>query len=128
MSGKNIPNPGGTWKSGQPKVPGSGRQKGTLNKRTLGVIEKVEKFQADPIAFLVAVMKADSRALGIDDDQYYIPLKFRFDAAKELAQYVAPRLRSIDLSNEDGSLSPAETFAAAVAASSLLRQKDSHGN
>lgn len=106
--------PGGARK-GCSKPAASGRRKGTPNKRTTMVNEQLDALGADPVAFLVATMLNDRKTLELPygKDAPDIPFKYREDAARELMQYVAPKLKSIDFQNSDGSF--AETFAAAVA-------------
>lgn len=98
---------------------GSGRPVGSQNKTTLdrtAILAVLDEKNAHPFAFLAAVMTADYEALGLDKDHVYIPLKERISAARELASYVAPKLRSVDLTSGGKPLQQGETFADILAA------------
>ena len=65
-----------------------GRKKGSKNKRTLErarVIAAIKASGADPVSFFADLLRNESA-----------PLDLRFQAAKELAPYVHPRLSSIE--------------------------------
>ncbi len=68
-----------------------GRQKGTRNKRTLAVIDRLEVMGCDPIAGMARIAMDESADLGIRAQMY-----------KELAQYVAPKRKAIEVTGEDG--------------------------
>ena len=72
---------------GSPKV--GGRKKGSLNKRTVGVIAKMEALECDPIAgmALIALNKKN-------------PPELRGRMFSELAQYLYPKRKSIEHSGE----------------------------
>ena len=72
----------------RPKPPGSGRKKGTPNKATLAHRTAVAALKAsgkDPITFFSDLLRNESA-----------PLDLRFQAAKELAPYVHPKLASVE--------------------------------
>ena len=62
---------------------GSGRPKGSLGEKTLAVQEKLQQLNCDPIEALA----------NISMDTNNTP-ELRFQANKELAQYVAPKIVS----------------------------------
>ena len=73
------------WPKGKPRPPGAGRKAGTPNKRTLEVERIIEEENADPIRYMARVCS------GIEE-----PNVARFMAAKELAQYVAPKRKAVE--------------------------------
>lgn len=79
------------FQPGQPRPPGAGRRKGSLNKKTKARKEQIEQIKAsgsDPITFFADLLKNPDH-----------PLELRFNAAKELAPYMHPKLSSIEASN-----------------------------
>jgi hypothetical protein len=75
-----------------------GRAKGTKNKRTekvkKSIQETIEKMGCDPLeAMLEIAIEAKKNG----------DLSLSLSAYKELAQYVAPKRKAIELSNEEGS-------------------------
>tara|TARA_R100000231_G_scaffold4794_2_gene8007 strand:- start:264 stop:656 length:393 start_codon:yes stop_codon:yes gene_type:complete len=81
-------------KPGTPRV--GGRDKGTPNKKTVALQERVKKFMQkqgiknfDPLVALagIAVDKAT-------------PLKLKVESLKELAQYLHPKRRAVEVSGE----------------------------
>lgn len=102
------------FEKGDPRPEGSGRKKGTPNKRTQELIELAEQCDADPFMFLIHVMKGDAKALGIgsnsdveyDDDgnEKLIPkidFETRMEAAKELMPYLYAKRKSVELKMDD---------------------------
>jgi hypothetical protein len=85
-----MPRPAGTPKTG-------GRQKGTVNKRTAEVRDVLDRLQCDPIQVLAWLAMGDRKALG---SKRAVPLDLRLWAAKELAQYVAPKLAAVRIEAE----------------------------
>ena len=65
---------------------GSGRPRGSLGVKTIAVMEKLEKLNCDPIEALA----------NIAQDTNNTP-ELRFQANKELAQYVAPKRKAVEL-------------------------------
>jgi len=77
-----VPRPKGLPKTG-------GRKKGTPNKATYPVAELCEKLGCNPIEALIAFCKSQHP-------------DFRFAAAKELAQYLHPKRKAVELSGPNG--------------------------
>lgn len=77
---------------GGPKT--GGRRKGSINKATASVQEKLEKIGLDPIEAMAQLVK-DEMILGDDKDKGLIK-----DLLKELAQYVAPKRRAVEVDAE----------------------------
>lgn len=71
--------------------PGPGREKGSKNKRTLELEEKLASLNCDPILFMATIM--------MDEDQ---PLDLRCKMATELVQYVAPKRKAIEHTGDVG--------------------------
>ena len=65
---------------------GSGSPKGSLGEKTLAVQEKLQQLNCDPIEALA----------NISMDTNNTP-ELRFQANKELAQYVAPKRKAVEL-------------------------------
>jgi hypothetical protein len=68
-----------------------GRQRGAPNKRTLDVIERLAALHCDPITGMARI------ALNIKN-----PLELRAKMFAELAQYVAPKRKTMEHSAEPG--------------------------
>jgi hypothetical protein len=79
---------GGGSKKGERR---GGRKKGTPNKRTQSVIDKLAKLDYDPIESLVRLAKEAETA----KDKM-----MEFNACKELAQYVAPKRKAVEMTAE----------------------------
>ena len=69
-----------------------GRTKGTPNKRTFAVAETLEALGCDPIQGMARI--------AMDESQ---PMQLRATMFRELAQYVAPKRKAIEVTGEDGS-------------------------
>ena len=67
---------------------GNGRKKGVPNKRTQGVIDQLETLGCDPIEGIATIAKLSMAA-----EDYATAL----NAFKDLAQYVAPKRKSIEM-------------------------------
>ena len=76
----------------------AGRPKGLIDKRNLRVAERAEEMGCDPIEFLCLVVMADVARLKEAPD-----LNQRIACAKELATYIAPKLKAIELTGGEGS-------------------------
>ena len=72
------------------KPVGSGRKAGTPNKRTKTIEEKLATLGCDPIAAMAR--------LAMDENE---PSGLRFAALKELAQYVAPKRKAVEISSAE---------------------------
>ncbi len=73
---------------------GAGRPKGSLGEKTKAVQAKLEELGCDPIEALANISMDNSNTP-----------ELRFQANKELAQYVAPKRKAIEMdANLDGGL------------------------
>ncbi len=70
------------------KPPGSGRKAGTPNKRTKSIEEKLEAMGCDPIEAMARLAMDENESSAL-----------RFAALKELAQYVAPKRKAVEVSS-----------------------------
>jgi len=70
-----------------------GRPKGSKNKTTLGVQEKLAAMGCDPIEGMAKIAAA-----AYEENNH----KLAGDMYKELAQYVAPKRKAIEVSGNDG--------------------------
>jgi hypothetical protein len=82
------------------RTSGQGRPKGSLNKRTLDVIDKLAALRCDPIAGMALI--------GMDKNN---PAELRGRMFSELAQYVAPKRKAVEHSGDGGAL---EAFLARI--------------
>lgn len=85
--GSDKPSCGGS-KKGERR---GGRQKGTPNKKTQNIIEKLAKLNYDPLESLARLAK-DAKKEG--------DKAMEFSCARELAQYVAPKRKSVEMTAE----------------------------
>jgi hypothetical protein len=76
-------------KPGGPKT--GGRRKGTPNRKTREQIEQIKASGLTPLDFMLAVMRNPKARLAM-----------RFDAARQAAPYVHPRLTAFEYSGKDG--------------------------
>lgn len=78
---------------GRPKPAGSGRQKGTVNKKNLDVIQKLAELNCDPLEGMAIIAKKamESNDYALAGNMY-----------KELAQYIAPKRKAIEHTGADG--------------------------
>jgi hypothetical protein len=87
-----------------------GREKGTLNKRSLRAQELAEELGCDPLKILLHFAMGDARALGyvsVDEDTGketvgVIEPEMRLSAAKEASSYLFPKLKAIEHTGKDG--------------------------
>jgi hypothetical protein len=84
------------FKVGQKKPPGSGRKKGAINKREQEVKDKIEASGYDPIEAMIEIGR-----IATEEKDYILSLA----AAKELAQYIYPKRKSVEHTT-DGSFMP----------------------
>jgi hypothetical protein len=87
-------------------VPGSGRRKGIPNRGTIATREWIMR-QGDPLHFLIGVMNGDRFTAAPEEGSRkkswaYPTMDQRLSAAQALAKKVAPDMKSVDLSAEDG--------------------------
>ncbi len=86
-----------------------GRKKGTPNKRTL-YLERMKERAFDPFEITMQIAAGEVEETEVVKDAkgkpvaVKVPLswRLRLDAAKELMQYIAPKLRAIEHSGPDG--------------------------
>ncbi len=81
---------------GLPKT--GGRAKGTPNRRTQNIVEKLEALGRDPIAGLAHIAMNKKKKLGVRKD---VPVELRAQTYKELAQYVAPKRRAAEVETQE---------------------------
>lgn len=86
---------------GSEKTPGSGRKKGSINKKSVLLIEKAQGLGIDPFEILLYFAAGDWKALGYakektDSGQYLIEPSVRMKAAGEACQYIHPKLKQIE--------------------------------
>ena len=67
---------------------GNGRKKGTPNKKTQSIIDQLAALDCDPIEGIATIAK-----LSMEAEDYATAL----NAFKDLAQYVAPKRKSIEM-------------------------------
>lgn len=79
--------------------PFSTRFKPVAPKKKIDVRAKCESLRCDPFTILALVANGDYEALEVDKS--VLTLKTRVDAAKELASYIAPKLKAIEVSTDD---------------------------
>ena len=68
-----------------------GRKTGTPNKRTLAVAEKLETLGCDPIEGMARIAMDENAELGLRAQMY-----------RELAHYIAPKRKAMEVTGEDG--------------------------
>lgn len=92
---------------------GSGRKKGTPNKKSISLIEKAEDYGVDPFEILLMYAKGDWQGLGYDDrsetrysksgEPYYvmnITTEHRLRAASEACQYLHPKRKALEIKED----------------------------
>lgn len=85
-----MPKPRGAAKSG-------GRAKGTPNKKTAELQEKVAQSGVTPLEFMLDIMRGDACPKDADPAQKIAFHALRFEAAKAAAPYVHAKLSSVEL-------------------------------
>lgn len=91
-----------------------GRKKGAINKRSREALEIAERMNFCPIEILIHVARADWEALGyesksrscwtsagIEYEEDIIKVEHRVNAAKEVAKYLYPQKKAVELSASD---------------------------
>lgn len=86
---------------GGPKLPNSGRKKGTTNKNSLPLKEKAQALGVDPFEILLHFASGNWKALGYEDEknlagEYLIQPQVRMKAAGDACQYLHPKLKQVD--------------------------------
>ena len=78
-----------------PKQKTGGRSKGTPNKRTQEVVDKLRELGCDPIEGMAHIASDES-----------VDLPLRAQMLKELAQYVAPKRKAVEHSGDAAAVIP----------------------
>lgn len=111
---------------GSTKTPGSGRKKGSKNKRTKELLMRAQEFGIDPFDCLMHIVNGDWKALGYDSPTKVvetengvfhtdiIELKDRLIAAKEACSYLYPKKRAVEVTPGEGT---AQTLVEVIKAS-----------
>lgn len=92
---------------GGPKTTGSGRKKGTPNKKTQELRDKCEAAGVDPFDVLLQICKGTKEIIVKDDKgkektvELPINTEHRLAAAKELCQYIYPKRKAIELTSDE---------------------------
>ena len=79
------------------KREGAGRPKGSRNRRSTDIQARLDELGIDPIEGMALIAANRTDELGIKDD---VPLNLRAQMYKELAPYVAYRLKAVEMSVE----------------------------
>lgn len=77
------------WPKGKPRPEGAGRKKGTPNKSTEELFEICKKYNCDPFEGMVIIASQEKDLLN------------KFQMLKEIAQYLYPKRKAIEVSNQD---------------------------
>jgi hypothetical protein len=77
-----------TFKAGQSGNP-NGRPKGSRNKQTLAVADRLEALGCDPIEGMAMIAMDEGADLSLRGQMY-----------KELAQYIAPKRKAVEMQTE----------------------------
>jgi hypothetical protein len=86
---------------GSNRTPGSGRKKGTPNRRTLLVEEIMGKANFEPIERLILIAEGKWKELGCKKaPPMKLALELQFYALRELAQYKHPKRKAIEVKAE----------------------------
>jgi hypothetical protein len=130
------------------KTPGSGRKKGTPNKKTLDAEAIAKKIGCNPFEVLLRFAANDWEGLGYPDETYtkmsngcpyevaYIEPETRLKAAKEAAEYLYPKRKAIEVTGDEGGpikfkdaseLSPEQRAAALKRIADAIRDIDGAG-
>jgi len=80
----------GRFVTGAPRPTNAGRKKGTPNKLTLNVAERLAALRCDPLEGLAKIARNGSN-----------PVAIRARCYAELAQYVYPRRKAVDCDEEE---------------------------
>ncbi len=79
------------------KREGAGRPKGSRNRHSTDIQARLDKLGIDPIEGMALIAANRTNELGIEED---VPLNLRAQMYKELAPYVAYRLKAVEMSSE----------------------------
>lgn len=83
------------------KTPGSGRVKGVINKKTMGLLERAQACGCDPFDVLLMFSANDYVGLGYKTEDMISP-EMRLNAAKEASKYLYSQRRAVEVSGPDG--------------------------
>jgi len=81
------------------KRAGSGRTSGSKNKRTEETASILARLSCDPIEGMARIANNDKEALGLTED---VPIALRARMYEALAPYIAPRLRTSEVTLHEG--------------------------
>lgn len=107
-----------TFKPGQAPIPGAGRPKGTPNKKTLVLQERLAELKVDPVGTLAKIL-AEQMALFLlhkNKKRYGPAAEMLSDAertASNLMQYLYPKKKAVEHSGEIGLFNFADFMALA---------------
>lgn len=97
-----------TFTPGCEKPRDSGRRPGQPNRDTLRLKELVDRLGCDPIEVLARVAMGDAVGLGLlpvgspaADAQLALPISLRVKAASELAGYIWPKRKALEVSMDE---------------------------
>lgn len=117
----------------------AGRKPGSLNKSTLAIKETAKRLGVDPFEVVLLFAKGDWKALGYDSEkqvvgysesgeaieEYIIQPQLRAKCAIDAVQYLAPKLKSIEHTQEkpEESLTPQQRLEMMKAATQALENE-----
>ncbi len=81
------------------KRQGAGRPSGSKNRRTEATESILARLSCDPIEGMALIANNDKEALGITED---VPIALRARMYEALAPYIAPRLRTSEVTLHEG--------------------------
>lgn len=87
-----------SFEQGMPKVEGSGRKPGSLNKKNQEIQELAKEMGCNPALILMMIAMGDGQALGSDE---LIDLDRRKDAAIQLMPYLYGKRKPVDSKGDD---------------------------
>lgn len=107
-----------------PKTPGSGRKKGAINKKNVELRERAAKLGIDPFEVLLRFAAGHWEELGYKSEMivtgysqagdavedYTITAALRQKSAKDLCEYLYPKLKAVEHSGPNGSDLPASVI------------------
>jgi hypothetical protein len=95
------------------KTPGSGRKKGTPNKKTADLVDKANELGVDPFEILLLFAKGDWKTLkypaetfrkesagGVVNIEYYIAPELRANCASRACEYLHPKRKAVEHSGK----------------------------
>jgi len=107
-----------TFKAGQERTPGSGRQKGTSNRRTLALQNQLEELNVDPVGTLAKILLEQMEFFEMHKKKKQIAsaasrLTEAEKTVSNLMQYLFPKKKAIEHSGEVNLFSFADFMALA---------------